>query len=134
MPHPPFRDLERRIQLLIRGNQPDPFVDLDRHALKEQSVRPHRIFQSDAQPRPGLDTQHHGGLAALQMKVEQRDLGLRGLGQQHRETDGDARCPAAALGVADRDHMPATIDRIGRPWAISLGRSWVCTILRVNGF
>ena len=50
----------------------------------------------------------------MQIEVEQRDLGLRGFGQQHRETYGDARCSGAALGAADRDHMPTSIDRTWR--------------------
>src|SRR5438045_705936 len=48
------------------------------------------------------------------MKVEQRDLGLRGLGQLQREIDSDARCSGAPLRTADRDHMAATVGRTVR--------------------
>ena len=114
MPHPLFRDVQLRIQILIGGNQPHALVDVDRRAFEEQRVRPHRVFQSDAQPRSRPNAQHHGCLAALQMKVEQRDLGLCRFGQLQREIDRDARGSGAALGAADRDHMPAAIRRIGR--------------------
>ena len=43
------------------------------------------------------------------MKIEQRDLGLCGLGQLQREIDGDTRRAGATLGAANRDDMSATI-------------------------
>ncbi len=120
VPHARFGDIELRIQLLVGGNQANPVVDLDRRAFEKQRVRAHRIFQRDAQTGPRPDAQHHRRLAVLQMKVEQRDLGLGGLGQLQGEIDRDAGGAGAALRAADRDHMTAAIDRIGRDVAKQL--------------
>ena len=53
------------IQVFIGGNQANSLVDFNRRAFEKERVRPHWIFQSDPQPWPGPNTQHHCGFAVL---------------------------------------------------------------------
>src|SRR5260370_42115824 len=91
MSHSRFSDVHLRIQVLIGGNQANSLVDINCRAFEEQRVRPHRVFQSDAQPWPRPNTQHPCCFAVWQMKVEQRDLGLCGRCQLQCEVDRDNR-------------------------------------------
>ena len=110
MAHACLGDPQFGIERLVGGDQAHPVVDLDRRALEEQFVGPHRILQRDAQPGAGPDAEHDRGFAALQMQVEQGDLGLGGVGQLQGQVDGDAGRAGAALGAADRDDMAAPVE------------------------